>query len=95
MRDGISRRQWLLGLFTGLGGACRRQLSPGAPAGAAEAPPPPKAVSTVRTDADPLGQVTTSTYDAANRLCAVQDPAHLVSATMVYEAWPARGRSPG
>jgi hypothetical protein len=94
MRDGISRRGWLLGLLTGLGGWWLRRLGP-ASAGTAGGPIPPRATSPRATTCDPLGQVTTYTYDAGSAGLVPQERDPLSITTIVYDSGRGPDRSPG
>jgi hypothetical protein len=90
MRDGISRRQWLLGLLTGIGGAWLRQLGPAA-IGKATAPPPcPAAASPALASCDTWPRAITCTYDCSGSLV------HLAGqvTTIAYDAGRSALRPP-
>jgi hypothetical protein len=65
MRHGFSRRQWLAGLLSSVGGFWLRRLWPAPPRAAAVSAPLPQPLAPLLAPADPLGHITTYVYDSA------------------------------
>ena len=85
MNSGLSRRHWLLALLTGLGGSWLVRRWPAAAAPAAAVVPSCRSVAPPRTLADPLGRVTTYTYDSSGSLLLLPTPAPPSITTFTYE----------
>jgi hypothetical protein len=85
MRHGFSRRQWLAGLLSGLGGFWLRRLWP-TPTSAAAAPRSPALTSAALRMSDALGCATTYVYECAGQLLVL--PAQRTMTTFTYDSPP-------
>jgi hypothetical protein len=95
MANGISRRRWLLGFLTALGGSWLARHWPATSAPAAPGTPSPAPAAPRLPTCDSLGSVTTYTYDGTH--CLVLRPTSGTPrfTTVVYDSGPDGGPRPG
>jgi hypothetical protein len=86
MRDGFSRRQWLAGLLSGLGGFWLKRLWPTPPSAAA--PPSPPLTSAALRLAEPARLGTTYVYECAGQPLVLS--AQVTMTTFTYASTPRR-----